>query len=116
MEFIHIRDELLCGNDPDHPIKIAFDANNIISLQELQRLLENPSAIKQLMQSNPNIPDEKRREFIEDITALPSFLMSKQYGSGPISNGVFDITHVSHYDFVLYMDGRFQMYGPVTLR
>jgi len=81
MEFTHIRDELLCGNDPDHPIKIAFDANNITSLQELQRLLENPSTIKQLMQSNPNIPDETRREFIEDITALPSFLMSKQIGS-----------------------------------
>ena len=48
MEFIHIRDELLDASDPTHPIRIAFSARNITSLQGLQRLLKNADNITSL--------------------------------------------------------------------
>ena len=91
MEFIHIRDELLDASDPNHPIRIAFSARYITSLQGLQRLLENADNITSL-KSHPDDttyphrknPYELDKEDLNDLHGLPSYLIMLQNEYGPL--------------------------------
>ena len=98
MEFTHIRDELLDASDPTHPIRIAFSARNITSLQGLQRLLKNADNITSLKSYTDDTiyphrknPYELDKEDLQDLRGLPSYLIMLQNEYGPLSSGSMSI-------------------------
>ena len=92
-KFDHIVNNLLNAGDATHPINLALHRDKCSTLRQLIDLVTNPDKVKSLTYIDPISHAEKHLsdDFIEDLIALPSYVMFLQNSTGPAHEGLANI-------------------------
>jgi len=103
--------------DANSPINLALQSDNRTNLRELQYLQRRPGLILRLTygdSNDGNVEKELTAEEYDGIFALDSFINNLQNNYGPIEDGMFDITTVSHYQFECFVARSFDIQQPIA--
>jgi hypothetical protein len=104
-KFDHIVNNLLNAGDATHPINLALRGDKCNTLRQLIDLVMNADKVKLLTYVDPISHAEKHLsdDFIEDLIAIPPYMIFLQNSVGPIHEGLASIYGYSHNEYMDYM-------------